>query len=92
MWLYEYGDGSLVGIDKVKTQFNPNIYSLNGNIHINNVENMNINSVQIYDMVGKLVFQTNTFQKVIVPNLPSSVYILRINSNQGEFVKKVAIQ
>lgn len=80
-------------VENVKYQdFNLNIYSSGGTIFIQNVDNADINSIQIFDMSGKLVYQTNVFEEVINANLPSSVYIVQAQSNLGQLVKKIAVE
>jgi hypothetical protein len=70
----------------------PVIYSSEGLIYIKNVNNSDINAVQIYNMVGSLIYQTNKFSEAIQTDLSSGMYFVKINSNQGDFVKKVNIE
>jgi hypothetical protein len=90
LWLYQ--NHIVSGINDIKNPLNVKIYSLNGNIYIQNSDNIAINSIQIFDMVGKLVYKTNVFQEVIDANLPSSVYIIRVQSNQGDYNTKISIE
>ena len=85
------GGPDWVGVDEYNVSFNPNIYSSNGLVYIKNLNNAIVNSVEIYDMVGKLVYNTNEFKDVIYTNLPSSIYIVKVKSNYGEFNTKLSI-
>jgi hypothetical protein len=80
------------GINKIKNPLNLKIHSSNGNIYIQNADNVTINSIRIYDMLGKLVYNTNVSQNIIHANLPSSVYIVRVLSNKGEYNTKISIR
>ncbi len=80
-----------VGINDISSD-QLDVYSSNGRIYLKNIDNLDINSVQIYNMVGTEVYQTNEFNEVLSPNLPSSIYIVKIQSNKGDFTKKVNIQ
>jgi len=91
--LYECTENCVitVGINEISS-YQPDVYSSNGRVYIKNVDNIDISSVQIYNMVGTQVFQTNEFSNVLNPNLSSSIYIVKIQSNKGDFTKKVNIQ
>jgi hypothetical protein len=91
LWLYQNIEPSTVENTKYQS-FNLNIYSSNGVIYMKNIENADINSVQIFDMSGRTVYQSNVFEEVIHVNLPSSVYIVQVQSNLGQVVKKVSVQ
>jgi hypothetical protein len=83
---------TIPSLNEIRNSFDLKVYSFNGNIYIQNPESANITSIQIYDILGKLTYQTEEFQDVIYANLPSSVYIVRIQSNLGDYVTKVAVQ
>jgi len=78
------------GINEIST-YQPYVYSLNGLVHIQNSGNVDISAVEIYNIVGELVYQTNEFHEVISPNLPSSIYIVKIQSNKGDFTRKISL-
>jgi hypothetical protein len=84
---------SPVGInDPVQNTFDMNIYSSNGIIYIRNEDNVNISSMQVYDLLGKLQFQTNGYLDQIDANLLSGMYIVRVQSNKGTYTAKVSVQ
>ena len=57
---------------------------------IENVSNMEITSVKIYDILGRLVLQENNqFDQLDVSNLDSGVLFVHIETDQGTFTKKV---
>lgn len=68
------------------------VYASDGFIHIDNVDHLNINSIEIYDMAGRIMYQTDGFQEVIDANLPSGLYIIRAGSDQGSITKKIAVR
>jgi len=69
-----------------------NIYSNQGEIFIQNLNNANISSVQIFDILGRPVYQSNVFEEVINANLPSNIYFIRVQSNLGSLVTKVFVE
>ncbi|UCH14058.1 MAG: T9SS type A sorting domain-containing protein [Bacteroidales bacterium] len=87
-----YQRGAITGIDEIKSSFNPRIYSANGLVYIENLGSHNLNSVEIYDMVGKLVYKTNVFSEIINPNLPENLYIVRIQSDNDTYQTKISIR
>ncbi len=70
-------------------QFAPQVYSQNGFIIIKNTNNDEINSIEIYNLVGKVVYKTINIQEVIGVNLPSSIYIVKVSSNNSTYIQKV---
>ncbi len=81
-----------VGIEETKVSFSPKIYSANGLIYIENLENHILNSVEIFDMVGKMVYKTDVFSEVINPNLPSNLYIVRLQGDNLNYQTKISIR
>jgi hypothetical protein len=89
--LYECTEGCIPsGINELSS-YQPFVYSSNGLVHIQNAGNVDISAVEIYNVVGELVYQTNEFHEVISPNLPSSIYIVKIQSNKGDFARKISL-
>lgn len=59
-------------------------------LFINNSNTLNIQSIQLYDVLGKLVLQKLTnFQQLDVFALKSGVYLVRIGTDKGVITKKV---
>ena len=56
-------------------------------------EKINLVSVQVYDMMGNKVMETQTLktQRIRLPDLESGHYILILNSDQRSFVKKFIV-
>jgi len=81
-----------VGINIVKSDFNPEVYAVDGAIHITKLNGAQISSVKLYNLVGNTVYENYDFNGVIEHNLPTSVYIMSIESNQGEFRTKLFIK
>lgn len=90
LWLYQNVPSA---IDNTRYQtFDVNIYSSGGTIFMRNNQNADISSVHIFDMSGRLVYQSSVFETEIHANLPSSVYIVQVQSNLGQVTKKIAIE
>lgn len=68
------------------------VYSSQGEIIIRNLENARINSVEIFDILGKPVYQSTKFEEVINADLPPNIYIVRVQSNLGNLVTKVFVE
>ena len=85
-------DITIPALNEIRNSFDLNVYSFQGDIYIQNPDNVNIKYVQIYDILGKLTYQTDNYSEVIDIDLPSSVYIVRVRSNLGDYVTKVAVQ
>ncbi|MCG1036969.1 T9SS type A sorting domain-containing protein [Polaribacter sargassicola] len=70
----------------------------NNQIVINKQIDLLINSVQLYNILGKqistwqITTQENVYQLNVATHLPSGVYVVKLNSNQGTFNKKVVIE
>jgi len=66
------------------------VYTENGSIHINNINNIQINSVTIYDAIGNLLIQT---RDIAIPtyNLKQGIYVIHIETSNQNIVKKVLI-
>jgi hypothetical protein len=57
---------------------------------IENISNIDITSVKIYDILGRLVLQEyNQFDQINVSNLDSGVLFVHIETNHGTITKKV---
>lgn len=92
--LYLYQHSPIVtGVQNVNSEeLKLNIYSHEGEIFIQNISNADISSVQIFDILGRPVYQSNKFEEVINANLPSNIYIIRVQSNLGSLVTKVFVE
>ncbi len=92
LYLYQNPPIVTTGVQNVNNQeLQLNIYSEKGEIFIRNINNADISSVQIFDILGKAVYQSNKFEEVINANLPSNIYIIRVQSNLGSYVTKVFV-
>ncbi len=65
-------------------------------INIQFAENQNVESISIYDVLGKEIFtkkvEASETNITLRPNLSSGVYFLKINSDKGQFSKKIIIK
>ena len=54
-----------------------------------------INSIQVFDMVGKLILETNVnnFEKELdISNFSSGTYLVKINTAKGSVKKKLIVE
>jgi len=79
-------------------QVYPNPVSSNGMLTIKSDDsNLNINQIELYDLLGNLVYQlsptdeNNHVISMLLPNLASGTYILRIKSDASEAIFKLNI-
>jgi len=54
--------------------------------------NSDVNTIELYDIIGKRVFSSEAAEKIDVNHLHNGVYLLKVNSSQGNLTKKVIIQ
>jgi hypothetical protein len=87
LWLYQ----NPTSVNEIKSRTGITVYESNGMIYMLNPENAVINSLQVYDVTGRMVLNTNDFTGVIRHNLPHSVYIVKLQSNKGDFVSKIIV-
>jgi sugar lactone lactonase YvrE len=70
----------------IKLYSNPN----NGNFHINGLENY---SIEIYDILGQLVFTKNEIENEIETGLKRGIYLVKITSEDGKIgTKKMVVE
>lgn len=60
------------------------------NIRLNN-SNTTLKSVQLYDVTGKRVFNSNTASTIDVSNFSRGLYILKVEANNGSALNKKVI-
>ncbi|MET0758821.1 MAG: T9SS type A sorting domain-containing protein [Flavobacterium sp.] len=82
--------GSILGVDnhlqeEIKIYPNP----VKDILHFALGENIMIKNYSIYDLFGKLIASVNTtFNTADVSNLTKGIYILKIQTHEGELIKK----
>jgi hypothetical protein len=81
-----------VGIKDVSKNLNFTVYNTNNQIIVNNPDNVQINSVNVYNIAGGLMIQNTNFSGVLNHNLPPGLYIVKIQSNKGEFATKISVK
>jgi hypothetical protein len=83
------GNESFVSSNKFSTYPNP----VNDILSISNSENINIKSISITDLNGRVVKNNNYYNvsniEMNVSDLSSGMYIMNINSDQGTATKKI---
>ncbi len=92
LWLYELGPEAYptTGIKDIENSLSPNIYSANGRIRIDYKVSTIVNSIEVYDISGRLAYITN--KRVNEINLQTSgVYFVVMKSNLGTYREKIAI-
>lgn len=88
--LYLYQNPSAV--NDITTESGFKVWAANGNIYIENDRNAKIESVKVYDVTGSLVYQTKEINRYIRHNLPPSIYIVKLQSNLGDYVSKILVK
>lgn len=91
LWLFE-NPGGASGVNEIQSQLGLNIYESDGIIYVQNEDNLLINSVEIIDVTGRMVYQTNDFTGTIRHGLQSSIYIVKLQSNKGDYISKIMIE
>jgi hypothetical protein len=85
--LYVDGINSITVLQSVKN------YSLNNRLFIQNVpNNITTISVTMYNITGSIVYQNNDFQNGAYLNLKQGVYVVKVESQEDNFVQKVVIK
>ena len=70
----------------------------NHNIVISKNQDIEINKVELFDILGKKVNtwkikeEKSTYQLEIKKQIPTGIYIVKMNTNKGEMNKKVVIE
>jgi hypothetical protein len=81
-----------VGVKDVANDLNFTVYTADNQIIVNNPDNAQISTVKVYNLAGSLMIQTTKFNGVLNHNLPSSLYIVKIQSNKGEYTTKISVK
>ncbi|MGB0885099.1 MAG: T9SS type A sorting domain-containing protein [Chitinophagales bacterium] len=67
----------------------------NGNFNIQSKENIDINNVKVYDLLGQIVFEAtniNTTEAMLsLQNVVSGVYLLKLETAKGNVIEKINI-
>mgnify|MGYP000566099791 CR=1 FL=1 len=94
--LIELSEGSTLHISEVKIDDKFKVYetSVTGIFQIKTSNALNIKSIEVYDLLGKLnksvqIKDQLTDFKIDLSSLKSSIYILRIHTNKGVLNKKI---
>ena len=71
----------------------PLVWFAENKIHLQNI-NENFSSLSVNDLSGKEIFKTNINRKnkIDLPTLPTSVYIIQLSGKQKQFQQKIFIQ
>jgi hypothetical protein len=91
LWLYQ-NPGGASGVNEIQSQPGLKVYESNGIIYVQNKDNVLINSVEIFDVTGRMVYQTNDFTGFIKHSLQSSIYVVKLRSNRGDYISKILIE
>ena len=79
------------GVKKDAGKLNMVVYAYNGQIMVQDPESIGIRSVKIYNMAGGLVLQDDHCTGVIHHSLPASLYLVKVQTNKGDFVTKISL-
>lgn len=88
-------DNTTVGLTEQQTQVGFDVYPnpASNLVNITLHENATIKQLQVTDLLGKTIYQTNTLtnSQLDVSMLKTGVYLLKINTNNGFGIKKLVI-
>jgi hypothetical protein len=71
---------------------NPNNGTLNLQLN-NELPTTDIQSINIYDLKGSLIYKTTTFvEKIDLRNVERGVYLVKIRCKEGILVKKIVVE
>ncbi len=86
-----YSENCLLGVEDISVsnmQIYPNPTS--GVINISNLENVNFEQMDVYDMRGRLLIRKQQVSpRIDLSNLPKGVFFIQFSSENGTFTKKV---
>ncbi|MDN3619634.1 T9SS type A sorting domain-containing protein, partial [Polaribacter undariae] len=93
-------ENAALSVDYEILSTSTNIYAdnENHNIIVSKDGDVEINKVEMFDILGKKVSvweikeQKNTYQLEIKKQIPTGIYIVKMNTNKGETNKKVIIE
>jgi phage-related protein len=69
------------------------VYSYQNSIYINNTETIAIKSVEVFDMMGRLIYQNNHAEVLISLQVSAGIYYVKlISEKNGILITKVSIQ
>ncbi|WP_166387803.1 T9SS type A sorting domain-containing protein [Polaribacter sp. 11A2H] len=97
---FNAAEGTLLGVEEDILTGKTSIYADNdnNNIVISKNQEVNINNVDLFDILGKKVTtwsikeQKSTYQLDIKKQITAGVYIVKMNTNKGTISKKVVIE
>ncbi|UWD31341.1 T9SS type A sorting domain-containing protein [Polaribacter sejongensis] len=99
-FVLNFTENAALSVDDEILATSTNIYAdnENNNIVVSKDGDVEINKVEMFDILGKKVSvweikeQKNTYQLEIKKQIPTGIYIVKMNTNKGETNKKVIIE
>ncbi|WP_282071465.1 PA14 domain-containing protein [Polaribacter atrinae] len=99
-FVLNFSESSVLGLDDDLLATFTNIYADNdnNNIVISKSQEIEIQKVELFDILGKKVSiwnikeQKDTYRLDIKKQIPTGIYIVKMNTNKGETNKKVVIE
>ena len=78
-------------LEKIDLQY----HALSKTLEIHSTENLTLNSIQIFDVMGKMMHQTPVKTQgdlsITLQNLSSGIYMVQVHTNQGKFTRKIGV-
>jgi hypothetical protein len=80
------------GVKEETGKLNMVVYAWRDQIIVQDPERIGIRSVKVYNMAGGLVLQDDNCTGMINHNLPANLYLVKVQTNKGDFVTKVSLK
>jgi len=84
------GNATLV-LEKIEFQY----HALSKTLEIHSAENLKLNSIQIFDVMGKMIHQTavktQSDLSIRLENLSSGIYMVQVQTHQGKITRKIGV-
>ena len=84
------GNATLV-LEKIDFQY----HALSKTLEIHSAENLKLNSIQIFDVMGKMIHQTavktQSDLSIRLENLSSGIYMVQVQTHQGKITRKIGV-
>jgi len=84
---------SVSAVKKINISEKPLIYAVNGRIHIESDGSANVHksSAEVFNILGKLVYQTNDISKLSDAEFKNGIYLVKLTADNQTYVEKLLI-
>lgn len=85
-------DGATLSLSNVDVSNSISIYPNPTSKFLNISSNLNIQTIEMYDVLGKMVLKLGKTEQIKIDQFEFGIYLLKIYSEKGEMTKKVVIK